>query len=172
MYWCVDVLMCYVVGVLAGGVRVKRSVKMSQSLPASGKSLPVRDALSELGFGESKSPEKGQEGEREAGGTRMSLKKQSRQQQAQEEEEGEEVAGEVAEEERRGREGRVMAALQQQVEALQGELAGRAEQQSKLADQLRRREEEWLRVSRQVREGGRERGREGGSDLRCQLRQL
>lgn len=151
-----------VIVVVTGGVRVKRSVKMSQSLPASGQQLAPRTALAELGFGESKSqsPEQKKDKDKEKKGnekgSRMSLKKNQKQGQQHEEKEKEKEGlqqkqlNERRHEQQQGGEGQVLAALQRQVEVLQGELKASAEQQSKLADQLRRREDEWQRAARQV----------------------
>jgi hypothetical protein len=136
-------------------VRVKRSVKMSQSLPVSGKALAPRSALQDLGFGESKASGE-QDGKARAPGdseTRMAIKSKNRQQQGQQH-----AADESKSEEGQGkqeggvqdREAQVLASLQRQVQQLQADLAARAGENSKLSEQLRRREDEWLRVSRQV----------------------
>ena len=159
--YCVTAMLCYG---STGGVRVKRSVKMSQSLPASGQSLPARNALNELGFGETKSPDKEEKAaEKSKKGnshTRMSLKKshvkpshsnKKKQEKGEEEEEEEEEQQQQQNSNSQAvQEAPVVGALQRQVQLLQADLATRAEQQTRVEEQLRRRELEWQRVSRQV----------------------
>ena len=121
---------------------------MSQSLPASGQGIPARDMLTELGFGESKSPDNGKGKGDDSGTTRMSAKKLSKTQIEADREQKEKEQEKL--QEAREKEGQVISSLQKQVDTLQADLKACNEQNVKLSDQLRRREDEWLRASRQV----------------------
>jgi hypothetical protein len=157
------VLLCYIIDgscgivvvmVWIGGVRVKRSVKMSQALPGAGQSLMPRTGIGEVGFTETKSPDKDKDDKGKKGieGTRMAQKKKNQNGEAKRVTHAPAPTTSDANEQDGGDgEGRVVASLQRQVEALQADLQTRSEHCNKLQEQLRRREDEWLRVSRQVR---------------------